>query len=122
MTERTYARCAAGAACRIGPRFIRLHEFADLRHRQNGRNQLADDLSSAFFFFLKHETPIDYKPRPELVKPAPGQKEALPAPQDSIQTASSDWPESPEQRRARLRADATAHQADPHPSHRRMFQ
>ena len=37
----------------------------------------------------------------------------LPAPQESIETASTDWPESPEQRRARLRADATAHQDDP---------
>jgi hypothetical protein len=75
--------------------------------------QLADDLSGAFSFAPKRQTPIDYKPRAELVKPAPGQKEVLPPPQDSIQTASSAWPESPEQRRARLRADATAHQDDP---------
>ncbi|MFB9985249.1 hypothetical protein ACFSQQ_09170 [Mesorhizobium kowhaii] len=75
--------------------------------------QLAGDISSAFSFAPKRKEQIDYKPRPTLVKPAPGQKEALPAPQDSIETASAEWPESPEQRRARLRADATAHQNDP---------
>lgn len=75
--------------------------------------QLAGDLSGAFSISPKRKQQIDYKPRPELVKPAPGQKEALPAPQESIETASTDWPESPEQRRARLRADATAHQDDP---------
>ncbi|QPC93746.1 hypothetical protein [Mesorhizobium sp. INR15] len=75
--------------------------------------QLAGDLSSAFSISPKHKEQIDYKPRPTLVKPAPGQKENLPAPQDSIETANADWPESPEQRRARLRADATAHQDDP---------
>ncbi|TIS96237.1 hypothetical protein [Mesorhizobium sp.] len=74
--------------------------------------QLAGDLTSAFSVIPKNKDRIDYKPRPELVKPAPGQKE-LPPPQDSIATASADWPESPEQRRARLRADATLHQDDP---------
>ena len=76
--------------------------------------QLVGDLSNAFSFAPKGNNNIDYKPRPDLVKPAPGKKEALPAPQDAItQTASNAWPESPEQRRARLRAEATAHQDDP---------
>ncbi|WP_137929756.1 metal ABC transporter substrate-binding protein [Mesorhizobium comanense] len=75
--------------------------------------QLAGDLTGAVSISPKHRDPIDYKPRPTLVKPAPGQKDALPVPQESIETASADWPESPEQRRARLRADATAHQNDP---------
>ncbi|MGX5843833.1 hypothetical protein ACWGTI_24230 [Mesorhizobium sp. ArgA1] len=75
--------------------------------------QLVGDLSGAFAVAPKRKEQINYQPRPELVKPAPGQKEALPAPQESIETASTDWPESPEQRRARLRADATAHQDDP---------
>jgi len=75
--------------------------------------QLAGDLTGAVSFAPKRKDPIDYKPRPTLVKPAPGQKDALPAPQESIETASAEWPESPEQRRARLRADATAHQNDP---------
>jgi len=75
--------------------------------------QLAGDLSGAFSIAPKHKEQIDYKPRPTLVKPGPGQKEGLPVPQDSIETANAAWPESPEQRRARLRADATAHQNDP---------
>ncbi|WP_027169969.1 hypothetical protein [Mesorhizobium sp. WSM3224] len=75
--------------------------------------QLFDDVSAAASITPKRKDPIDYKPRPELVKPAPGQKENLPPPQQSIETASADWPESPEARRARIRADATAHQNDP---------
>ncbi len=73
--------------------------------------QLATDLSSALTFAPPKRERIDYKPRPELVKPAAGQKGNLPAPQDSVvQTASGQWPESPEQRRARIRANATANQ------------
>lgn len=76
--------------------------------------QLVGDLSNAFSFAPQKREAIDYKPRPELVTPAPGQRETLPAPQESItQTASNEWPESPEQRRARLRAEATVHQDDP---------
>ncbi|MDX8452737.1 hypothetical protein RFM98_08215 [Mesorhizobium sp. VK9D] len=75
--------------------------------------QLFDDVSGAAAITPKRRDPIDYKPRPDLVKPAPGQKENLPPPQQSIQTASTDWPESPEARRARIRADATTHQNDP---------
>ena len=76
--------------------------------------QLADDVGNAFSFAPKKKERIDYKPRPALVKPAPGQREALPAPQESItQADSSQWPESPEQRRKRLRNEATEHQGDP---------
>jgi hypothetical protein len=76
--------------------------------------QLVDDLGNALSFTPKKKERIDYKPRPALVKPAAGQREALPVPQDNItQTASGQWPESPEQRRKRLRDEATAHQEDP---------
>ena len=76
--------------------------------------QLVEDLSNAFTFAPTKKDKIDYKPRPTLVKPAAGQREALPVPQDNItQVAGSEWPESPEQRRARLRAEATEHQDDP---------
>lgn len=69
--------------------------------------QLLEDVSSMFSIAPKPAPQIDYKPRPELVKP--GSKDVLPAPQDSIVTASAGaWPESPEMRRARIRADATA--------------
>jgi hypothetical protein len=114
MTERYYARLAllaplvasglALSGCMGSPTYGTDKTAAE---------QLAGDLTGAVSFAPKRKDPIDYKPRPTLVKPAPGQKEALPAPQNSIQTASAEWPESPEQRRARLRADATAHQDDP---------
>ncbi|TJW41909.1 MAG: hypothetical protein E5W83_24005, partial [Mesorhizobium sp.] len=110
MTERTYARVAllaplvvsslALSGCMGSPTYGTDKPAA---------TQLADDLTNAFTFAPKRKEKIDYKPRPELVKPAPGQKEQLPPPQESIETASADWPESPEQRRARLRADATLH-------------
>jgi hypothetical protein len=81
---------------------------------KTANEQLIGDLSSALTLAPTKRDPIDYKPRPPLVKPAPGQKEALPPPQDDIvQTASGQWPESPEQRRARIRAYATEHRDDP---------
>lgn len=56
--------------------------------------------------------PIAYKPRPELVRPA--SLEVLPEPQREMATADNTaWPESPEQRRARLRAEATENQDNP---------
>lgn len=58
------------------------------------------------------EKEIAYKPRPELVRPA--SLEVLPEPQSEIVAAgNSAWPESPEQRRARLRAEATENQENP---------
>ncbi len=77
--------------------------------------QLASDLTGILSPAAKRREPIDYKPRPELVKPAPGTKTAaLPPPQASVAAASNpQWPESPEQTRARLRAEATANQDDP---------
>jgi hypothetical protein len=76
--------------------------------------QLVDDLNNAVSLAPTRREPIDYKPRPPLVKPAPGEKETLPPPQEDItRTASAEWPESPEQRRARLRAYATEHRDDP---------
>jgi hypothetical protein len=69
--------------------------------------QLMEDVSSMFSLSPKKKDQIDYKPRPELVKPA--KADALPAPQDNITTASAGaWPESPEARMARIRAEATA--------------
>lgn len=76
--------------------------------------QLAGDLTGILSVAPKNRAQIDYKPRPELVKPKPGEKPSLPAPQESIVTAeSTQWPESPEQRRARLRADATENRDTP---------
>ncbi|MGB3387952.1 MAG: hypothetical protein WBA88_08240 [Pseudaminobacter sp.] len=76
--------------------------------------QLAGDLTGILSVAPKNRGQIDYKPRPELVKPKPGETLALPAPQESIVTAeNSQWPESPEQRRARLRAEATENRDTP---------
>jgi len=71
----------------------------------SANTQLATDLSTMLSLKPK-QTSAEYAPRPELVKPA-GQVAELPPPQESVVTASADqWPESPEQRRARIRADA----------------
>ncbi len=74
--------------------------------------QLGEDLSNIISIAPKPKEKIDYAPRPDLVRPAAGAP--LPAPQESAKTvAAANWPESPEQRRARLKADATAAQNDP---------
>lgn len=75
--------------------------------------QLMEDVTGMFSLSSnKKREQIDYKPRPELVKPA--DPKVLPAPQDDIKTASAGgaWPESPEARLARVRADATAKRDD----------
>lgn len=78
----------------------------------SSNEQLATDLSSMFSMKPKRTT-AEYAPRPELVKPAKATTE-LPAPQESVVTADAgQWPESPEQRRARLRAEATENQDNP---------
>jgi hypothetical protein len=64
---------------------------------------------------LKPKRPFasNYEPRPELVKPTDTATTTLPPPQESIVTASTEWPESPEQRRARIRAEATENRDTP---------
>ncbi|WP_025198893.1 MULTISPECIES: hypothetical protein [Brucella] len=76
--------------------------------------QLLDDVSNmASFGQGKKKERIDYKPRPDLVRPAPGDKGYLPAPQQSLASSSDpNWPESPEQRRKRVRDEITAHRDD----------
>lgn len=76
---------------------------------KTSNQQLVEDLSGILSLGPKEQPKIDYKPRPELVKPET--TAVLPPPQDNVTTASSAaWPESPEQRLARIRADATANQ------------
>lgn len=76
-------------------------------------SQLASDLSGILSFSPKRKPAIDYEPRAELVKPVKGD-ETLPAPQQSVMTADNpDWPESPEQRLARVRAEADANVDNP---------
>lgn len=75
--------------------------------------QLMSDMGGILSFRDKKKAAIEYAPRPELVKPAKGQ-ETLPPPQDSVATASNpNWPESPEARLARLRAEADANLDNP---------
>lgn len=81
---------------------------------KGSHEQLLEDVSGILSVGPKDEQRIEYKPRPELVTPADVAAAPLPPPQDSIATASSGvWPESPEARRERLRAEATAFRDEP---------
>ncbi|MBO6900174.1 MAG: hypothetical protein JJ864_02405 [Rhizobiaceae bacterium] len=76
--------------------------------------QLIEDVSGilALGQSRKKKTQIAYKPRPELVKPET--TAVLPEPQDDVTTASNPaWPESPEQRLARIRAEADENADNP---------
>ncbi|MBK8455983.1 MAG: hypothetical protein IPL47_01765 [Phyllobacteriaceae bacterium] len=79
--------------------------------------QLLEDVSGALSPLPKRKAPVDYKPRPEIVRPdAEGAEQvaSLPEPQTDIATSDNPaWPESPEQRRARIRAEATASSGSP---------
>lgn len=73
--------------------------------------QLLDDVSSAFSLKPKGPTGIKYEPRPDVLKTGAGT--ALPEPQESVTKQAGVWPESPEQKRVRLRQEATDAQGDP---------
>ncbi|TWG97452.1 hypothetical protein L598_002000000160 [Mesorhizobium sp. J18] len=74
--------------------------------------QLLEDLSGALTFSSEKKEPIDYSPRPGLVMPA--STTVLPPPQEDVATVGNPaWPESNEQRLARIRAEATANQDNP---------
>lgn len=82
---------------------------------KTANEQLLTDVSSMVSLRPNRKAPIEYKPRPDLVRPAPGQEPALPAPQESAADSSTnpEWPESPEQRRARLNKEITANRDKP---------
>jgi hypothetical protein len=65
--------------------------------------QLFEDLTTSVRMRGEKPPTIAYNPRPGLVRPS---DTTLPPPQDNIAEASSEWPESPEERLARIRADA----------------
>ncbi len=68
--------------------------------------QLLEDVTGVLTIGPKKREKINYKPRPELVKPA--EVAGLPDPQDNVvNSAQGVWPVSPEERRALLRAEAT---------------
>lgn len=73
--------------------------------------QLMEDVTGMLSLGRSDKEPINYRARPDLVRPTSNN---LPPPQESVVSAdNSAWPESPEQRRARVRAEATARQDDP---------
>ena len=78
---------------------------------KTANEQLIEDLTGILSLGPKDRPNIEYQPRPELVKPET--TAVLPPPQDNVRTASAAWPESPEERRARLRAEATENQDNP---------
>ena len=78
---------------------------------KTANEQLMNDVSGMFALGGDKNERIDYKPRPDLVRPS---SKNLPPPQESLASADNTaWPESPEQRRARIRATATANQDNP---------
>jgi hypothetical protein len=76
--------------------------------------QLLSDVTGMIMLGPKEKPHVDHSPRPELVRPAKSEVAVLPPPQDDLATSSNpQWPESPEARRKRLRAEASANQDDP---------
>ena len=73
--------------------------------------QLLQDVTGILSVGPKDREPIDYSPRPGIVKPP--STAVLPPPQENVAMNNPNWPESPEQRLARIRAEATANQDNP---------
>lgn len=70
---------------------------------KTANEQLFTDVSNIASLAPQRKAAIDYKPRPDLVRPASTKDLSLPPPQDSVASVDNpDWVESPEQRRARL--------------------
>ncbi len=79
---------------------------------KTANEQLLEDVAGMIAFGSDKKPRIDYKPRPELVTPET--TAVLPPPQDDVTTASNpQWPESPEQRLARIRAEADENSNNP---------
>jgi len=79
--------------------------------------QLMDDVSSLASLRPANRSTtgnVETRPRPDLVPPSPDRRDHLPMPQETVaRTGQADWPESPEERRQRLRDEATANQDNP---------
>jgi hypothetical protein len=82
---------------------------------KTANEQLLTDVSNMVSLRPNRKDPIDYKPRPNLVRPAPGEDMSLPAPQETAANAATnpEWPESPEQRRARLNKEIAENRDKP---------
>lgn len=70
--------------------------------------QLLEDVTGAVSLAPRRSAPIAYQPRPDLVQPPT--TTVLPTPQAPATETAGNWPESPEMRRARIRAEATENQ------------
>jgi hypothetical protein len=73
--------------------------------------QLLSDMTGLLAIGPSDRAQVEYNPRGELVTPP--STAVLPTPQAPVVQNSSAWPESPEQRLARIRDDATANQNNP---------
>lgn len=115
MGGRTGLRLALGAPL-LASSFVLAGCMSDATYGtgKSSSVQLAEDLTGVLSLAPKKREAIAYEPRPELVKPASGQQLALPAPQTSVTSAGNpEWPESPEQKRARLKKEITANRDNP---------
>lgn len=74
--------------------------------------QLMEDLTGALSLRPSRQQAINYAPRPGIVKPP--STAVLPPPQEAAARGNPAWPESPEERLERIRAEATANQDNPH--------
>ena len=74
---------------------------------KSANEQLLTDVTDMVSLAPKRRGKIDYKPRPDLVRPATTRELALPPPQENIAAGNPDWPEAPEQQRARLHNEIT---------------
>lgn len=75
--------------------------------------QLMDDVTSFGNFMPKQGPAINYKPRPPLVGTTADENKLPPPQKDIANAANPAWPESPEQKRQRLRDEATKNQNNP---------
>lgn len=73
--------------------------------------QLVEDVSNIVSLSPPKREKVAYKPRPSLVKPP--NTVLLPPPQQELIAGNPAWPESPEERRARIRAEADANSDNP---------
>lgn len=103
---------AAGAGLAVSAMLISACSGTTYGTGVTSEEQLVRDLTGALSLAPEKKEPIEYSPRPGIVKPP--STEVLPPPQESVATPENPaWPESPEERLARVRAEATANQDNP---------
>ena len=108
----------SGLAAACGPGFSALALSGCMSSPTYGTDktageQLLGDVTGILSLAPPKREKVEYKPRPQLVKPAKGEASELPVPQEVATAGNPAWPESPEQQRARLRAEADANRDDP---------